>query len=62
MKPKALGEKNVSYPNNKDLFKRAERCYTDAAKIYPFLQYKINSVKSSLYGLVGRLFGIYGIL
>ena len=55
----AMHEDTV-YPTKKELFKRAENCY-DAVEIkYPFLQYKIHSVKSSFYGWLGDYLGFTG--
>lgn len=55
-----LVNENISYPDNKDLFKRAKACYDNAAVIYPFIQYQSTSVKSSLYGLMGNYLGFTG--
>ena len=55
-----LVDENISYPDNKDLFKRAKICYDDAFVVYPFIQYKSSSVKSSLYGLLGDYVGFTG--
>ncbi|HWH63844.1 MAG TPA: DUF3810 domain-containing protein [Ginsengibacter sp.] len=57
---RSLVNKNILYPSNKDLFKRAKACYNDAAKAYPFIQYKVASVKSSFYGLLGDYLGFTG--
>jgi len=57
---RVLVDQNVSYPEKKDLFKRAKKCYEDAAVNYPFIQYKRISVKSSLYGLLGDYLGFTG--
>ena len=57
---RSLVNENISYPDKKDLFKRAKTCYEDAAKVYPFIQYKAASVKSSLYGLLGDYLGFTG--
>ncbi len=48
------------YPTKNDLFKRAEHAYDKASKIYPFIQYKSPSVKSSLYGSWGNYLGFTG--
>jgi hypothetical protein len=55
-----LVDEKISYPDKKDLFKRAKACYDDAAVMYPFMKYKSTSVKSSLYGLLGDYFGFTG--
>ena len=48
------------YPSEKDLIKRAEKSYDEAEKIFPFLQYRNVSVKSSLYGTPGDYLGFTG--
>jgi Protein of unknown function (DUF3810) len=55
-----LVNENISYPDKKDLFKRAKVCYDDAAIVYPFMKYKGTSVKPSLYGLMGDYLGFTG--
>ncbi len=55
-----LVNNNVVYPTKKELFKRALNCYHETEKIYPFLQYKNHSVKSSLYGWWGNYLGFTG--
>ena len=55
-----LVDENISYPDKKDLFKRAKICYDDASIVYPFMKYKSTSVKSSLYGLLGDYLGFTG--
>jgi hypothetical protein len=56
----SLIRQNDRYPEKHELFKRAKDAYNDAEKIYPFLQYKILSVKSSLYGWWGNYLGFTG--
>jgi Protein of unknown function (DUF3810) len=48
------------YPSNKEIFKRAVRCYETASKTFPFLQYKVSSIKSSIYGWLGNYLGFTG--
>lgn len=55
-----LLEANVLYPEKKEIFRRAESCYDEAGKKYPFLQYKNLSVKSSMYGRAGNYLGFTG--
>lgn len=55
-----LIETNASYPNKKEIFRLAESCYTEAGKMYPFLQYQNPSIKSSLYGRMGNYLGFTG--
>lgn len=56
----ALINKESSYPGKKETFKRAEKCYDETVKIYPFLRYSIPSLKSSLYGWWGNYLGFTG--
>lgn len=56
----ALIRENYQYPERKILFHRAKEAYDDAEKLYPFLQYKVLSVKSSLYGWWGNYLGFTG--
>ncbi len=55
-----LIKQKISYPNNRNLFASAKTCYVDAQKKYPFIEYKITSVKSSLYGRLGNYLGFTG--
>ena len=48
------------YPENEELFKRAEASYEEASKKYPFLKSKYPSVKSSMYGWLGNYLGFTG--
>lgn len=57
---KVLVNQKAFYPDKKNLIKRAEECYGAAGKKYPFMQYKITSVKSSLYGWLGNYLGFTG--
>lgn len=54
-----IRNKNV-YPSGSQLFKRARHSYDNIAKIYPFIQYKTPSIKSSLYGSLGNYLGFTG--
>ncbi|MEO9147677.1 MAG: DUF3810 domain-containing protein [Ginsengibacter sp.] len=56
----AVMKKAFSYPSQKDLIQRAEKCYGEAEKEYPFLHYQDLSVKSSLYGWLGNYLGFTG--
>jgi len=56
----ALIRKNYFYPGNEELFKRAEKCYHEAAIEYPFFHYRVPSIKSSLYGWMGNYLGFTG--
>ena len=57
---KAWVVQNVAYPTNKELFNRAVDCYRETEKMYPFLSYKIRSVKRSMFGVFGNYFGFTG--
>jgi hypothetical protein len=56
----ALVHQHGSYPSNHELFERAVACYSQAEKLYPFLEYKPRSVKRSMFGLFGNYFGFTG--
>ena len=49
-----------NYPSNKIIFTQAKEAYDSARKKYPFLNYRIKSVKSSLYGFFGNYLGFLG--
>lgn len=49
-----------AYPSKRDLILKAVNAYHETQKIYPFLQYKNVSVKSSLYGTAGDYLGFTG--
>jgi hypothetical protein len=51
---------NISYPKNLNLFDRARACYQQTADKYTFLNYKNQSVKSSMFGWWGNYFGFTG--
>jgi hypothetical protein len=55
---KGLDGKN--YPSNTTIFAQAKEAYDSARKQYPFLDYRIESVKSSLYGFLGNYLGFLG--
>ncbi|MEO6187903.1 MAG: DUF3810 domain-containing protein [Ginsengibacter sp.] len=57
---RALIERGVAYPSNKEIFKRAGDCYASAASRFPFLKYEQRSVKSSLFGSLGNYLGFTG--
>ncbi len=56
----ALMVSQAPYPSNKKMFERAVGCYHDAEKVYPFLKYSGNSVKSSIYSWWGNYLGFTG--
>lgn len=45
---------------HKELFRKATLAYDSVSRIYPFLQYKGQSVKSSLFGVIGNYLGYTG--
>jgi hypothetical protein len=49
-----------AYPSKNDLIAAAVNAYHEAEKKYPFLDYKMISVKSSLYGTPGDYLGFTG--
>ena len=51
---------NEKYPSKNVMFKRARDSYKEAQKIYPFLQLKNLSIKSSLYSTLGNYLGFTG--
>jgi hypothetical protein len=55
-----LMQENFADPDRKEIFNRAEKCYEQVEKVYPFLQYKNPSLKSSLYGWWGNYLGFTG--
>jgi len=56
----ALVNGQVAYPTKKELFSKVSNAYKNAAKVYPFLQYKPASVKPSMWGWVGNYMGFTG--
>ncbi len=56
----ALLRSKKKYPSKDELFKRAKFCYDNVSKIYPFIQYKCASIKSSFYGSLGNYLGFTG--
>ena len=56
----ALIRNKTVYPDKKELFKRAAKCYDEIEITYPFLAYKNASLKSSLYGWWGNYLGFTG--
>ena len=56
----ALIRKPDSISNNADLFTRVIKAYDKVDSIYPFLHYKIPSIKSSLWGWLGNYLGFTG--
>jgi hypothetical protein len=56
----SLIRSNARYPDDTALFERAQMCYLQAQKIYPFLHYSLPSIKSSLYEWWGNYLGFTG--
>jgi len=50
----------IYFPSKDEIIRKAVESYNDAQKKYPFLQYKNNSVKTSMYGLPGDYLGFTG--
>ncbi|UAY51341.1 DUF3810 domain-containing protein [Ferruginibacter albus] len=46
--------------NKKEIFKRSDEAYKNAAIQFPFLTYQTNAVKSSLWGWLGNYLGFMG--
>ncbi len=55
-----LVKDHEKYPSTDELIQRAKRSYAFAEKKFPFLRYRIISVKSSLYGTMGDYLGFTG--
>ncbi len=55
-----LTKNHEKYPSTGQLIQRAKRSYGFAEKKFPFLEYKVISVKSSLYGTLGDYLGFTG--
>ena len=55
-----LINEKIIYPDNKNLFARAKECYAEVGNQYTFVEYKGESVKSSLYGWLGNYLGFTG--
>jgi len=49
-----------TYPSNKIIFREAKEAYDSTKRKYPFLNYKVESIKSSLYGFFGNYLGFLG--
>ncbi len=56
----ALINKHESYPDDKELFSRAYKCYDKSKQAYPFLQVNHPSLKSSAFGWMGNYLGFTG--
>jgi len=55
-----LIQKGGSYPGDKEIFRRAQKTYAAAETIYPFLNYKTRSLKTSMFGWLGNYLGFVG--
>lgn len=51
---------NIQYPSDKQLFAAARNSYERVRKTYPFLNYNVPSIKSSMYGWLGNYLNIGG--
>ena len=54
-----LGD-TVIYPSNKEMFETATQAYSNAGQKFPFLHYRVSSVKSSMWGWLGNYTGFLG--
>ena len=50
----------IAYPSNSRLFEKSREAYDSLAGTYPFLRYKHNSIKSSIWGSLCNYLGIGG--
>ncbi|MFT3981786.1 MAG: DUF3810 domain-containing protein [Ferruginibacter sp.] len=57
---RVLLENGAAYPSNNELFAKVAVAYDSLEKEYPFLQYKIPSIKSSMWGWFGNYAGFTG--
>lgn len=48
------------YPKKSELFERAANVYAEAAQVYPYLEYRRNSLKPSMWGWLGNYSGFTG--
>jgi len=56
----AIAKQHMHFPSKKEIILKAEESYAEAQEKYPFLEYKIFSVKSSMYGTIGDYLGFTG--
>jgi len=56
----ALINQRTPYPGIKGLFERADKCYRETKKKYPFLNYMPVSIKSSMFSSWGNYLGFTG--
>lgn len=56
----ALIRNGQPYPSKQEVFKRSVHSYKQAAKEFPFLQYRHASIKSSMIGRLGNYLGFTG--
>lgn len=54
----AVGDR--AYPADSTIFRLSYLAYENTAKIYPYLKYRVQSVKRSLYGKAGNYLGFAG--
>ncbi len=55
-----LVRQNKAYPNSAELFTRTKNAYLLLADKYPFLNYKTQSIKTSMWGWLGNYTGFLG--
>lgn len=56
----SLENQNLQYPTKRQLFTKVQNAYTEAEKIYPFLQYHPVSIKPSIWSWFGNYMGFTG--
>ena len=54
-----LGD-SVTYPSKAEIFSMAKNAYENAEQKFPFLDYDVKSVKSSMWGWLGNYLGFLG--
>lgn len=57
---KVLDNQQKPYPGNQQLFRRVSEAYATIEKRYPFLAYRKQSIKSSMWGWLGNYAGFTG--
>lgn len=55
-----LRDSTFAYPPNGQVFTAATKAYGNVAVTYPFLQYRVKSIKPSIYGKLGNYLGFLG--
>jgi hypothetical protein len=55
-----LGRGKINYESTDTVFNEAKKAYQAAASGFPFLEYKAESIKKSMYGRLGNFLGFLG--